>query len=109
MYNDNIDNLFIDCPAPQDAIHNVYVMVSTGETVRYLHSALGFPNKSTMLEVIQNKWLFSYPSIIASVVNEFFTDSEETRKGHMKQQRQGVRSKKPKIHRLINYKITIWR
>ena len=69
--NDNTDTLLFDRPTPQYAIHNVYDMASTGKTVRYLHAALGFPTKSTILKTIQNKCLLSFPSIIASYVNAF--------------------------------------
>ena len=49
-----------------------------------------------MLKAIRNKWLLGWPGLTATAVNQFFPDSSATAKGHMKQQRQGVRSTKPK-------------
>jgi len=66
------------------------------KVVRFSHAALGFPTKATMLKAIQNNWLFSWPGLTVSVVKIFFPDTTETPKGHMQQQRQGVRSAKPK-------------
>ena len=93
--NENTDTLLIDRPAPEHTVHNVYELASTEKTIRYLYAALGFTTKATMLKVVQNKWLSSWPGLIVKAVNEFFQESEETQKGHMKGQRQGVRSIKP--------------
>ena len=40
--------------------------------------------------------MFSWPGLTVSAVKIFFPDTTETPKGHMQQQRQGVRSTKPK-------------
>ena len=49
-----------------------------------------------MLKAIRNKWLVGWPGLTLKSVNAFFPESNETQKGHMKQQRQGVRSTQEK-------------
>ena len=83
-------------PMPEHACQNVYELPTTEKTVRYLHASLGFPTKATMLKAIRNKWLVGWPGLTIESVNTFFPESDETQKGHMKQQRQGIRSTKLK-------------
>ena len=84
-------------PDPKEAINNVYDMPSLEPAIRYLHAAAGFPTKSTWLKAIRNNNYMSWPLITVKNVNKFFPESEETQQGHMKGQRQGVRSTKVKI------------
>ena len=100
--NDNTYTLLIDLPTPQDEIHNVYELASTVEAVRYLHAALGFPTKSTMLKAIQNKWLLSLPSITASVVNEFFQSHKIHRRSILSSRDRDSGQQNQKLHRMIN-------
>jgi len=96
VVNQNTDTLLIDRLAISDAVHNVYELANTEKTIRYLHAALGFPTKATMLKAIWSKWLISWPGLTVSTVHDFLPECDETPKGRMKQQRQGVRSTKPK-------------
>ena len=66
--NENTDTLVIDRPAPSHAAHNVYELPTIEQTVRYLHGALGFPTKATLVKVIRNKWLVGWPAL--TVENE---------------------------------------
>ena len=83
---------------PQKAHHdvaaNVYELPSTREVVWFLHAALGFPTKQTLLAAIRNNQLTSFPGLTAEAVARHFPESDETQKGHMRQTRQGVRSTK---------------
>ena len=94
--NENTDTLLIQRPMPKEGALNVYELPSIRSTIRYLHAALGFPTKATMLRAIRNKWLLTWPGLTVENVNKFFPESDETWKGHAKGQRQGVRSTKPK-------------
>jgi len=81
-------------PNPHEAINNVYELPSIKKAVRYLHSAAGFPTKATWLRSIRAGNYLSWPLINVKNVYKYFPESEETQKGHMRNQRQGVRSTK---------------
>jgi len=76
---------------------NVYNLPSIPQTIRYLHAAAGFPTKDSWLKAIKNGNYMTWPGITAESVNRHFPESIETQKGHMKKQRQNVRSTKQKI------------
>ena len=73
---------------------NVYELPSTKEVVRFLHAALGFPTKATLLTAAQNGNLVTFPGLTPENIKRHFPESDETQKGHMRQTRQGVRSTK---------------
>ena len=81
-------------PSDTDVAMNVYELPSTKEVVRFLHAALGFPTKATLLTAIRNGNLVTFPALNVSNVTKHFPESDETQKGHMKQVKQGVRSTK---------------
>jgi len=87
-------------PDPKEAINHVYDMPSIQPAIRYLHAAAGFPTKSTWLKAIRNNNYMSWPLLTVKNVNKYFPESEETQQGHMKSQRQNVRSTrvKNKVH-----------
>ena len=94
--NKNTDTLILQRPLPNEAASNVYDLPSTENMIKYLHAALGFPTKATMIKAIRNGWLIGWPGLTIENVNTFFPESDATHKGHMKAQRQGVRSTKEK-------------
>ncbi|KAL7486728.1 hypothetical protein ACHAW6_012322 [Cyclotella cf. meneghiniana] len=57
--------------------------------IRFLHAALGFPTKATLLTAIRNGNLVTFPGLTTNNVSKHFSESDETQKGHMKQTRQG--------------------
>lgn len=77
-----------------ESINSVQQLPSKAETVKYLHAALGFPTKETLLSAIRAGYLTSWPGLTASAVHKYFPESDEVQKGHMKHQRKGVRSTK---------------
>ena len=79
-----------------ETINNVYELPSLARVVQYLHAAAGFPTKSTWLKSIRNGNYLTLPLLVIHNVNRHFPESEETQKGHMRNQRQGVRSTKSK-------------
>eukprot|EP00804_Cyclotella_cryptica_P003441 CCRYP_002087-RA/>CCRYP_002087-RA protein AED:0.41 eAED:0.41 QI:0/0/0/1/0/0/2/0/284 len=86
---------------------NVYDLPSTLGVIRFLHAALGFPTKQTLLAAIRNKQLTTFPGPTVDTVNKHFPDLDETQKGHMRQSRQGVRSTKVVDEdALLNFKPT---
>eukprot|EP00804_Cyclotella_cryptica_P012914 CCRYP_002274-RA/>CCRYP_002274-RA protein AED:0.23 eAED:0.09 QI:0/0/0/1/0/0/2/0/1265 len=76
------------------SILNVYELPSIEQTIRYLHAAAGYPTKNTWLKAIRHGNYSTWPLITIKNVNKHFPQSEETQQGHMKNQRQGVRSTK---------------
>ena len=60
----------------------------------YLHAAAGFPTKETCIKAIHNGNYLWWSLINVKNVNKHLPESEEIQKGHMLNQRQGVRSTK---------------
>jgi hypothetical protein len=81
-------------PNPNETINNVYELPSIEKAVRYLHGAAGFPTKATWLRSIRAGNYLTWPLINVKNVYKYFPESEETQKGHMRNQRQGIRSTK---------------
>ena len=75
-------------------INNVYELPNIEPSIRYPHGAAGFPTKATWLKDIRKVSYPSWPLVNVKNVSKYFPESEETQKGHMKSQRQGVRSTK---------------
>jgi hypothetical protein len=74
----------------QEYLHNVYELPSIEPTIRYLHGVAGFPTKTSWLKAIRKGNHLSWPLINVKNVAKYFPESEETQKGHMRGQRQGV-------------------
>jgi hypothetical protein len=70
---------------------NVYELPSTKNIVQFLHAALRFPMKATLLLTSKMGTLSPFLNSTENV-SYFFPESNETKKGHMKQPNQGVRS-----------------
>jgi hypothetical protein len=68
---------------------NVYELPSTINVMRFLHAALGFPTKATLLAAVQKGNLVTSPGMMPENVSRFFPELDETQKGHMRQTRQG--------------------
>jgi hypothetical protein len=62
----------------------------------YYQAAAGFPPKETFLGTVQSGNYATWPGLTSQLINKHFPNSNETQKGHMKGQRQGVRSTKQK-------------
>ena len=77
-------------------MHNIYKLPSIEPTIRYLRAAAGFPTKESWLRAIRRGNYNSWPLINVKNVAHHFPKLEETLKGHMRGQHQGVRSTKKK-------------
>ena len=75
-----------------DSASNVYSLPTIGAGIRYLHAAAGFPVKDTWIQAIKNGHYISWPGVTADAVNKHFPESIKMQKGHLKKQRQNVRS-----------------
>eukprot|EP00804_Cyclotella_cryptica_P024344 CCRYP_015312-RA/>CCRYP_015312-RA protein AED:0.46 eAED:0.67 QI:0/0/0/1/0.5/0.33/3/0/382 len=115
--NINNDTLILDSPCVRRAIHrrnprllassstreqhsilNVYELPSIQQTIRYLHAAAGFPTKTTWMAAIRRGNYDTWPLVTVANIHKHFPQSEETQQGHMRSQRQGVRSTKTTRH-----------
>ncbi len=81
----------------QEVAANVYSPPSIPQTIWYLHAAAGFPTKDPWIKAIKHGNYTTFLGITAKAVNKHFPESVETQKGHMKKQRQNVRSTKQKL------------
>jgi hypothetical protein len=79
---------------PNEAINNVYELLIIEKVVGYLNGAAGFPTKATWLRSIRAGNYLTWPLINVKNVYKYFLESEETQKGHRRNQRQGVWSTK---------------
>jgi hypothetical protein len=78
----------------EETAMNVHELPSTEEVVRFLHAALGYPTKATLLTAAKNDNQVTFPGLTPENVSRHFPESDEMQKGHMKQTKQGVRSTK---------------
>lgn len=76
---------------------NVYTLPLIPQTIQYLHAAAGFPVKDTWVEAIKHGNYSTWPGVDVKAVKKYFPESVETQKGHLKKQRQNVRSTKQKV------------
>jgi hypothetical protein len=76
---------------------NVYTLPSIKQAIRYLHAAAGFPTRDTWVKAITNGNFVTWPGLTVDIVKRHYPESVETQKGHLKKQRQNVRSTKKKI------------
>jgi hypothetical protein len=74
----------------KEYLHNECELPSIEPTIRYLHGKAGFPTKASWLKAICKGNYLSRPLINVNNVAKDFPESEETQKGHMCYQRQGV-------------------
>ena len=78
----------------KEEVNNVYRLPLIPHTIRYLHATAGHPVKNTCLDAINARNYVTWPGLTTTAVRKHFPDSDETQQGHMKQQRQEVRSTK---------------
>ena len=89
-----LDHIDIFNNQPAETINYVYELPIVKPTIRYIHGTAGFPTNTTCLNIIRKGNYLFWPLIDVKNVHKDFPDSEETQKGHMQNQRQGVRSTK---------------
>ena len=80
----------------KESLDNVFDLPSTEQTIRYLHACAGFSTRRTWIKAIKKRNVLRWPMLTVENVNNHLPESEETVKGHMNHQRQGVRFAKPK-------------
>ena len=72
-------------------------MTSKASLIQYLHQAAFCPPKATLLKALHNNQFVTWPSLTVKAVQKYLPESSPaTDKGHMKRQKQGIRSTKEK-------------
>ena len=76
---------------------NVIVRTTTmAELMAYLHACLFSPAISTLLDAVNNNQLTTFPGLTNSHIQRHLQKPMATSMGHLDQERQGLRSTKPK-------------
>jgi hypothetical protein len=57
----------------------------------WYHATAGFPTKATFIDTVRNGNYSTWPKLTVTLINRYFPDSDETIKGHLKGQHQGIR------------------
>jgi len=95
-----------DNSTKKEEVNSVYSLPSIPQSIRYLHAAAGFPVKETWLDAIKAGNYVTWPGLTTTAVRKHFPDSDETQQGHMKKQRQGVRSTKEVVEDTKSQQLT---
>jgi hypothetical protein len=80
--------------ATYESANVIFDLPSARETFLWYHASAGFPTKSTFISAVRNGNYATWPKLTVNLIEKYFPDSTETIKGHLKGQRQGIRSTK---------------
>ncbi len=80
--------------APLKIINVIFDLPSARKTFIWYHASAGFPTKATFIDAVRNGNYSTWPKLTVTLINRYFPESDETIKGHLKGQRQGIRSTK---------------
>jgi len=80
--------------APHETINIIFDLPSARDTFLWYHASAGFPTKATFIDAVRNGNYSTWPKLPVTLINRYFPDSDETIKGHLKGQRQGIQSTK---------------
>ncbi len=61
----------------------MYTLPSKADVIMYLHVALRFPTKETLLAATRAGFLTSWPGLTVTAINKHLPESVEMQKGHM--------------------------
>jgi hypothetical protein len=81
-------------PPTNKAINVIFDLPSARQTFLWYHAAAGFPVKELFIKAVRNGNYATWPKLTVTLINKYMPDSDETAKGHLKGQRQGIRSTK---------------
>jgi hypothetical protein len=80
--------------APPKTLNVIFDLPSARETFLWYHASAGFPTKETFVDVVHKGNYATWPKLTVTLINRYFPDSDETIKGHLKGQCQGIHSTK---------------
>jgi len=77
-----------------EAINAIFDLPSTRQTFLWYHASASFPVKEQFIKAVRNGNYTTWPKLTVTLINKYMPDSDETTKGHLKGQGQGIRSTK---------------
>jgi hypothetical protein len=83
-------------PPHNKAINIIFDLPSARQNFLWYHAAAGFPPKETFIRAVCNGNYATWPKLTIQLIHKYMPDSDETAKGHLKGQCQGVRFTKQK-------------
>ena len=81
---------------PIENVNAIFDLPSARQTLLWYHASAGFPPKESFIHAVRSGNYSTWPGLTVNMVHRHFPDSIETAKGHLKGQRQGIRSTKQK-------------
>jgi hypothetical protein len=79
-----------------EAINVIFDIPSSHQNCLWYHAVAGFPPKETFIRAVRNGNYATWPKLTVQLIHKYMPDSDETAKGHLKGQRQGIQSTKNK-------------
>jgi hypothetical protein len=79
--------------APPETLNIIFDLPSARETFLWYHTSVGFLTKETFVDAVRKGKYATWPKLTVTLINRYFPDTDKTIKGHLKGQRQGIRSK----------------
>jgi hypothetical protein len=76
--------------------NTIFKLPSTRQTILYHYALAGFPVKETFLNAVRAGNYATWPGLTIAALHKYFLDLDETQKGCIKGQPQGIRSTKQK-------------
>jgi hypothetical protein len=76
--------------------NSVYNLLSTKQSIKWMHSVCGYPEKSTWLKAIKAGNYVGWPMLNERNVQRYYPETIETAKGHLNQTRKNMGSTKAK-------------
>jgi len=73
-----------------EAINAIFDLLSARQTFLWYHASAGFPVKEQFIKAVRNGNYATWPKLTITLINKYMPDSDETAKGHLKGQRQGI-------------------
>jgi hypothetical protein len=83
-------------PPHNEAINIIFDLPSACQNFLWYHAAARFPPKETFINAVRSRNYATWPKLIVQLIHKYIRDLDETAKGHLKGQRQGVRLMKQK-------------
>jgi hypothetical protein len=83
-------------PPHHEAINVIFDLPSACQNFLWYHPAARFPPKETFIRAVCNGNYATWPKLTIQLIHKYMPDSDETAKGHLKGQCQGIRSMKQK-------------
>jgi hypothetical protein len=80
--------------APPETLNVIFDLPSARKTFLWYHTSTGFLTKETFVDSVCKGNYATWPKLTLTLINRYFPDSDKTIKGHLKGQRQGIRSTK---------------